>query len=66
MDFFLVFVQWRTELDGLGGVGGGGARGAGGPRVGVWGGGGQPPPPPEITEFWQSWAEFPVPWKIHP
>jgi hypothetical protein len=23
-------------------------------------------PPPEILKFWQSWAEFPVPWKIHP
>jgi hypothetical protein len=23
-------------------------------------------PPPEIPKFWQSWAEFPVPWKIHP
>jgi hypothetical protein len=22
--------------------------------------------PPEIPKFWQSWAEFPVPWKIHP
>ena len=23
-------------------------------------------PPPEIPKFWQSWAECPVPWKIHP
>jgi hypothetical protein len=23
-------------------------------------------PPTEIPKFWQSWAEFPVPWKIHP
>jgi hypothetical protein len=22
--------------------------------------------PPEIPKFWQSWAEFPVPWKIQP
>jgi hypothetical protein len=22
--------------------------------------------PPEISKFWQSWVEFPVPWKIHP
>jgi hypothetical protein len=29
---------------------------------GVWGGSN----PPEILKFWQSWAEFPVPWKIHP
>jgi hypothetical protein len=29
-------------------------------------GGGQHPPPPEIPKFWQSWVEFPVPWKIHP
>jgi hypothetical protein len=28
--------------------------------------GGFNPPPPEIPKFWQSWAEFPVPWKIHP
>jgi hypothetical protein len=32
-------------------------------RGGVWGV--QPPPPPEIPKFWQSWAEFPFPWKIH-
>jgi hypothetical protein len=25
-----------------------------------------PPPPPGIPKFWQSWAKFPVPWKIHP
>jgi hypothetical protein len=25
-----------------------------------------PPPPPKIPKFWQSWAEFPVSWKIHP
>jgi hypothetical protein len=31
----------------------------------VGGGGLTPPPPPEIPKFWQSWAEFPVPWKIH-
>jgi hypothetical protein len=24
------------------------------------------PPPSEISKFWQSWAEFPVPWNIHP
>jgi hypothetical protein len=24
------------------------------------------PLPPEIPKFWQTWAEFPVPWKIHP
>jgi hypothetical protein len=23
-------------------------------------------PAPEIPKFWQSWAEFPVPWKIYP
>jgi hypothetical protein len=23
-------------------------------------------PPPEIPRFFQSWAEFPVPWNIHP
>jgi hypothetical protein len=28
--------------------------------------GGVQPPPPEIPKFWQSWAEFPIPWKIHP
>jgi hypothetical protein len=28
--------------------------------------GGFKPPSPEIPKFWQSWAEFPVPWKIHP
>jgi hypothetical protein len=29
--------------------------------------GGDPPPTPEIIpKFWQSRAEFPVPWKIHP
>jgi hypothetical protein len=22
-------------------------------------------PPPEIPKFWQSWAELPIPWKIH-
>jgi hypothetical protein len=22
--------------------------------------------PPEVPKFWQSWAEFPVPWNIHP
>jgi hypothetical protein len=22
-------------------------------------------PLPQIPKFWQSWAEFPVPWKIH-
>jgi hypothetical protein len=30
----------------------------------VWGA--QPPPPREITKFWQSWAEFLVPWNKHP
>jgi hypothetical protein len=25
-----------------------------------------PPLPPEIPKFYQSWAEFPVPWNIHP
>jgi hypothetical protein len=25
-----------------------------------------PTPHHEIPNFWQSWAEFPVPWKIHP
>jgi hypothetical protein len=30
-----------------------------------WFGGFKPPPPPQISKFWQSWAEFPVPWKIH-
>jgi hypothetical protein len=29
-------------------------------------GGSNTPPPPEILMFWQSWAEFTVPWKIHP
>ena len=29
---------------------------------GVWG----VENPPEIPKFWQSWAEFPVLWKIHP
>jgi hypothetical protein len=29
-------------------------------------GGVQHPHPPEIPTFWQSRAEFPVPWKIHP
>jgi hypothetical protein len=24
-----------------------------------------PPPKKKISKFWQSWAEFPVPWKIH-
>jgi hypothetical protein len=32
---------------------------------GVWGVN-PPPPPHEIPKFWQSWAEFPVLWKIHP
>jgi hypothetical protein len=27
--------------------------------------GGSNPSPPEIPKFWQSWAEFPVLWKIH-
>jgi hypothetical protein len=25
-----------------------------------------PPPPKKNLKFWQSWAKFPVPWKIHP
>ena len=29
---------------------------------GIWG----VQTPLEIPKFWQSWAEFPVPWKIHP
>jgi hypothetical protein len=29
------------------------------------GGLGVQPPPPEIPKFWQSWTQFPVPWKIH-
>ena len=33
---------------------------------GVPGGGLGVQTPPEIPKFWQSWAEFPVPWKIHP
>jgi hypothetical protein len=28
--------------------------------------GGFTPLPPEIPKFYQSWAEFPVPWNIHP
>ena len=38
-------------------------QGSGVPRGRVWG---VQTPPPEIPKFWQSWAEFPVPWKIHP
>jgi hypothetical protein len=41
-------------------------QGSGVPR-GEGGWGVQTPPPhPEIPKFWQSWAKFPVPWKIHP
>jgi hypothetical protein len=36
---------------------------SGAPRGGL---GVQPPPPPRNSEVWQSCAEFPVPWKIHP
>jgi hypothetical protein len=32
------------------------------PRGVVWG----VQIPPEISKFWQSWAECPVPWKTHP
>jgi hypothetical protein len=27
--------------------------------------GGSTTPHPQIQKFWQSWAEFPVLWKIH-
>jgi hypothetical protein len=31
---------------------------------GFWGSNSRPLPP-EIPKFWQSWAEFPVPWKVY-